>query len=199
MDISKLAHGTKLVLGAAIAFLIVSIFKWQEVEFEGITSVGQNMWHGWGVLAGLLAIAIIALEIMALAGMKIEVGVSPAMRTAGLAILLLLFTVLKFLADNEFRTFWAWLGLLIAVALAAVSVKNMQAAGESLGEMGAVVKGAASSAAASAKAATERSDTGESAPAAPAAPEAPAAPSAPAAPEAPAAPDEPAAEDRPAS
>ena len=55
MDISKLTHGTKLVLGASIAFLIVSIFKWQEIDFQGIASVGVNMWHGWGVLAGLLA------------------------------------------------------------------------------------------------------------------------------------------------
>ena len=39
MDISKLTHGAKLVLGASIAFLIVSIFNWQEIDFQGIASV----------------------------------------------------------------------------------------------------------------------------------------------------------------
>ena len=46
MDISKLTHGAKLVLGASIAFLIVSIFNWQEVDI-GIASAGVSMWHGW--------------------------------------------------------------------------------------------------------------------------------------------------------
>ena len=32
------------------------------------------------------------------------------MTSAALAVLLAIFTVIKFLADNEFRTFWAWLG-----------------------------------------------------------------------------------------
>ena len=114
MDISKLTHGAKMVLGGTILFLIVSIFHWQEVDL-GIVSVGVNMWHGWGVLAGLVAIAIIVWEGLRLANMKIEIGLTPAMVTAALAILLLVFTVLKFLVSNEYRTFWAWLGLLLAI------------------------------------------------------------------------------------
>ena len=60
MDISKLTHGAKLVLGGTILFLIVSFFNWFR-RSPGIGSVG-NMWHGWGVLAGLLAIVIIVWE-----------------------------------------------------------------------------------------------------------------------------------------
>ncbi len=30
--LAELSHGAKVVLGATIAFLIVSIFNWQEVE-----------------------------------------------------------------------------------------------------------------------------------------------------------------------
>ena len=172
MDISKLTHGTKLVLGASIAFLIVSIFKWQEIDFQGIASVGVNMWHGWGVLAGLLAIAIIVWEGLRLANVKVEIGLTPAMVTAALAILLLFFTVLKFLVSNEFRTFWAWLGLLIAIAIAVGAFMNMQAAGDSISEMGSSMKAAAGSAAAAAKAATDKS-ADQKAPAAPAAPAAP--------------------------
>jgi len=152
MDISKLTHGAKLVLGASIAFLIVSIFNWQEVDI-GIASAGVSMWHGWGVLAGLLAIAIIVWEGLRLAEMKIEIGLTPAMVTAALAILLLVFTVLKFLVSNEFRTFWAWLGLLLAIFVAVGAWMNMQALGESISEMGTSMKTAAGSAAAAAKAA----------------------------------------------
>ena len=181
MDISKLTHGIKLVLGASIAFLIVSIFNWQEINFGGIASAGVSMWHGWGVIAGLLAIVIIVWEAIRLANVKVEIGLTPAMVTVALAILLLLFTVLKFLVSNEFRTFWAWLGLLLAIFVAVGARVNMKQLGESVSEMGTSMKTAAGSAAAAAKAATDKGDAGDadapSAPAAPSAPEAPAAPS----------------------
>lgn len=181
MDISKLNTGIKLVLGASIAFLVVSIFNWQEIDI-GVVSAGVSMWHGWGVLAGLLAIAIIVWEGLRLANMKIEFGLTPAMVTAGLAILLLLATVLKFLVDNEFRTFWAWLGLLLAIAVAVGAFLNMKEAGDSFSEMGASMKTAAGSAAAAAKAATDKGP--EAAAPAPAAtpPPSPAPPAAPPAP-----------------
>ena len=203
MDISKLSTGAKIVLGASIAFLIVSIFKWQEIDFEGVASVGVNMWHGWGVLAGLLAIAIIVWEGLRLADIKIEFGLSSTMVTAALAALLLITTLLKFLVSNEFRTFWAFLGLLLAIAVAVGAFLNMKAAGESMGEFGSSMKAAAGSAAASAKASTEKRsghehdghahdghahDGHEHAPTAPAAPAVPSTPATPTAPEAPAAP-----------
>ena len=94
MDISKLTHGAKLVLGGTILFLIVSIFHWHG-DRSSASCRRCNMWHGWGVLAGLLAIAIIVWEGLRLANMKIEIGLTPAMVTAALAILLLVFTVLE--------------------------------------------------------------------------------------------------------
>ncbi len=180
MDISRLSLGAKIVLGASIAFLIVSIFNWQEVEFAGIASAGVSMWHGWGVIAGLLAIALIVWEGTRLVNMRLEIGISPTMVTTGLAILLVLFTFLKFVVDNEFRTFWAWLGLILAIVIVAAAVMGMQAAGESLGDMKASMTAAASGAAAAAR---STRDSGEKAPAAEApAPPAPAAPAPPPAP-----------------
>jgi len=187
MDISKLTHGVKVVLGASIAFLIVSIFHWQEISI-GAFSVGVSMWHGWGVLAGLLAIAIIVWEGLRLANMKIEIGLTPAMVTAALSILLLFFTILKVLLDN-YRTVWAWLGLLLAIFVAVGAWANMKALGESISEMGTSMKAAAGSAAAAAKAATDKG-TPEAAPPAPVASPPPAAPAPP-----PPTPHEPAAHD----
>jgi cation transport ATPase len=185
MDISKLSHGAKLVIGGTVAFLIVSIFNWQEVEFAGIASAGRSMWHGWGVLAGLLAIALLVWEALRLANIDVTLPVSPAMTSTFLAILLALFTVIKILADNEFRTFWAWLGLILAILIAVGAFMNMQAAGESFADMRSTVTSAGSSAAAAARQARDRDDT-------PASTDVPPAPSAP-----PASPEVPAEEEPP--
>jgi len=183
MDISKLSHGAKLIIGGTIAFLIVSIFNWQEVDISGIASVGRSMWHGWGVLAGLLAIALLVWEVIRLANINVAMPVTPAMTSAALAVLLAIFTVIKFLADNEFRTFWAWLGLILAIAIVVGAWLNMQAAGEGLAD----IRTQVGSAAAAAKGAVDRDDKPvEATPAAPVepAPSPPADPSPPVTPQA---------------
>jgi len=131
--LNELSTGAKITLGAALAFLLVSFFNWQEVDLGPIGDVGTSMWHGIGLIAGLLAIALIVWLATRLAGVKIELPATPAVVTAALAALLLLFTVIKFLVDNEFRTFWAWLGLLLAILAAVGAWLNMQTAGESIG------------------------------------------------------------------
>lgn len=176
MDISKLSHGAKLIIAGTIVFLIVSIFNWQEVDI-GIASAGRSMWHGWGVLAGLLAIALLVWEAIRLANVNVALPVTPAMTSAALAVLLAIFTVIKFLADNEFRTFWAWLGLILAIAIVVGAWLNMQAAGEGLGD----IRSQVSSAATAARGAVDRDDT--PAAAAPPPPAAPVEPTAPAPPD----------------
>ena len=177
MDISKLSHGAKLIIAGTIVFLIVSIFNWQEVDI-GIASAGRSMWHGWGVLAGLLAIALLVWEAIRLANVNVALPVTPAMTSAALAVLLAIFTVIKFLADNEFRTFWAWLGLILALAIVVGAWLNMRAAGEGLGD----IRSQVSSAATAARGAVDRDDT--PAAAAPPPPAAPVEPTAPAPPDA---------------
>ncbi len=183
MDISKLTHGAKLVLGGSIAFLIVSFFSWFDYAGNGFA----NMWHGIGVLAGLLAIALIVWEAVHLAGMKVGVPLHPAMAGAVLAFLVLLFAFIRFISTpgGDFgaaagvgRTFWAWLGLALAIAVAVGAFMNMKEIGLTMADMSSSMKAAAGSAAAAAKSATDKgSDGAASAP--PAAPEAPATPPAP--------------------
>ena len=133
--LSELTHGAKVVLGSAIAFLIISFFNWQEIDLGSFGSAGVSMWHGIGWLAGLLAIAIIAWQAIRIANINLEIGVGPAMVTAFLAVLLLLFTVIKFFADSEFRTWAAWVGLILAVVICVGAWMNMQATGESVGDL----------------------------------------------------------------
>jgi hypothetical protein len=93
------------------------------------------MWDGIGWIAGLLAIAIIVWQAIRLANINLEIGVGPAMVTTFLAVLLLLFTVIKFFADSEFRTWAAWVGLILAIVVAVGAWLNMQATGESFGDL----------------------------------------------------------------
>lgn len=155
---NKLSTAGKVVLGGTIAFLIVSIFNWQEVDV-GVAEVGRSMWAGWGTLAGILAIAILAWEALRLANVNVNLPISAAMATAIVAILLALATILKVLVDNEFRTFWAWLGLLLALVIAAASFMRMQEGGESFADMRSSVTSAASGAATRARTAVDRDDT----------------------------------------
>ncbi len=151
MDMSKLSYGGKLALGGTIAFLIVSIFNWQEVEISGFTAVGVSMWHGVGILAGLLALALLVWEGLRLVNIEVALPVGPAMTSAFLAILLVFFTIVKFLVDGEFRTFWAWLGLGLAIAITVGAITNMQAAGQSFSDVRAAVSSGAAAATAAAK------------------------------------------------
>ncbi len=132
--LAELNHGAKVVLGAAIAFLIVSFFNWFEYLDVGV----WTMWHGFsGILAGLLAIAIIAWQAVRLANIKLEMGVTPAMITAVLAILLFVFALIRFLSTPgpTDRTIWAWIGVVLAIVIVAGAWANMKLAGESLGDM----------------------------------------------------------------
>ncbi len=124
MDISKLSHGAKLVLGASIAFLLVSFLSWFSYDGPGKEAIeavggdtGVNMWHGIGWLAGLLAIAIIVWQALRLANIEFEIGVTPSMITAALAVLLVLFAFIRFLDEPSAfgRTIWAWLGMILAI------------------------------------------------------------------------------------
>jgi hypothetical protein len=139
--LAELTHGAKVVLGSAIAFLIISFFDWQQVDLGAFGKAGVSMWHGVGVIAGLLAIAIIAWQAIRIANINVEIGVGPAMVTAFLAILLLLFTVIKFFADGEARHWPAWVGLILAVVVCVGAWMNMQATGEHIGDVKAKLAG----------------------------------------------------------
>ena len=206
MDISKLTHGAKLVLGGTIAFLIVSFFSWFSYAGHGIWS----MWHGVGVLAGLLAIVLLAWEAVNLYGIKVGLPLHPAMTGAVLAVLVAIFAFIRFVSTpgGDFgsaagvgRTFWAWLGLALAIAIVVGAVANMKAVGLTMADVKEQASAAASGATAAARSATDSSSSDAPATpapaAAPAAPQAAAAPAAPAAPEAAAAPAAPAAPEAP--
>jgi hypothetical protein len=185
--LAELSHGAKVVLGAAIAFLLFSFFSWFHYTGPGADQInalggdtGITMWHGVGWIAGLLAIALIVWQAIRLANIDFEIGVTPSMVTAALSVLLVIFAVIRFLdkpgGDFVGRTFWAWLCLVLAIVIVVGAWMNMRAAGEGLAD----IRSQVSSAATGAKDVVGRDETPAAAapPAAPAEtpPPAPAAP-----------------------
>ena len=174
----ELTTGAKLVLGAAVLLFVFSWLKWFEVDEVGFE---ENMWNGIGVLAGLLLIALIVWQGLRLANINLEIGVTPAMITAALAVLTLIFVFIRWIdkpgggivAEAYSRTIWSWIGLALAIILVVGAFLNMQAAGEGIAEIRAAAAGAASAA----RGAADRGD----APAAAAPPPASSAPEPPAA------------------
>jgi hypothetical protein len=160
MDLSKLTLGSKVVLGGGVLLLIDSFLHWQAVSI-GPVSVGVTMWHGWGVLVGLLLLVILAWELAQVAGIKISLGpLSPSIATAALSALLVLFTLIKVLTNNYVAA-WAWIGLVLSIGIAAGAWLNMKAAGESLTDLKTSVTAAASSATAAARTGASSSSESE--------------------------------------
>ena len=69
------------------------------------------------MLVGILVIALVVWEAAQVFAVKVELPVKPALLSAGLAAAVLLFTVIKFLVDNEARHWPAWIGLILAILI----------------------------------------------------------------------------------
>ena len=126
--ISALPRGMQLMLVGGALLLIDSFFHWQSVDL-GPVSVSRNAWHGWGTLMGLLTIVLLVWLAARVAAADIKLPISDTLAGTVLGALIVLSTLLKVLADNEFRTVWAWIGLLLALAIAAGAWLQVMAGG----------------------------------------------------------------------
>jgi hypothetical protein len=123
MNFAELSNGTKVLLVGGLLLLIDSFLAWQQVsagvgEFK--ITASANMWHGIGVLAGLLVIALLIWEGLQVAGItnQLQLPVSVALISVGLAAATALFVIIKFLIANEARHWPAWIGLILAIVVA---------------------------------------------------------------------------------
>ena len=120
MNWAGLSTGTKVLLVGGIVLLVDSFLAWQQVS-AGPFTASVSGWHGIGVLMGLLVIALVVWEVLQIAGVtkQIELPVSAALISAALAAATALFTIIKFLVANEARHWPAWIGLILAIVIAA--------------------------------------------------------------------------------
>jgi hypothetical protein len=124
----QLSRDLQVVLGGTVLYLIMSFLDWQQVSVGPLTA-GVTEWHGIGILAGLLALALLAWEVTRLFSIKIELPLTPGQVSVGLALLLLLFTVITFLSHSSFRHWPEYLGLLLSIAVAVAAVRRARTEG----------------------------------------------------------------------
>jgi hypothetical protein len=125
-QVKNLSRETQVVLGCAVLFLIISFLDWQQVSFSSTFvsgSVGLNLWHGIGVVAGLLVIALLIWEVVRLFGVNTPTGnVTEGHVSIALALALALFTVIAFFDKSTARHWPAWIGLILALLIAVAAV-----------------------------------------------------------------------------
>jgi hypothetical protein len=115
--LKAMSRSSHLIAWGGLLLFIFLFFDWQQVS-TAFGSAGRSGWHGWGVLVGILTIALVAWEAMQIFAVKLELPFKAALLTVGLAAGVLLFTIIKFLVDNEFRHWPAWVGLILAILIA---------------------------------------------------------------------------------
>jgi hypothetical protein len=122
MDVvRRMSPGAMVIAGGALLYVIFSFLDWQQVcAGAGNVEVcgGVSEWRGVGVVAALLAIAVLVWEAARAYGIRIQLGsLQPAVGSVGLAVLLLVFTVITFVTHNEVRHWPSWIGLILSVAI----------------------------------------------------------------------------------
>ena len=127
-NLKALGRGTQVMFIAAVLLLIVMFFHWQEVD-TALGSFGQNAWHGfWGVVMGILTIVLVARIAARLAAVEVPIPLSFATTSFVLGILIAICAVLKLLTD-DFRNFWAFIGVGLAIVVAIGAWLEVQEAG----------------------------------------------------------------------
>ena len=134
--VKNLSRETQVVLGCAVLFLIISFFDWQQVSFSSAFvsgAVGLNLWHGIGVVAGLLVVALLIWETVRFFGVNTPTGnVTEGHVSVALALALALFTVIAFFDKSTARHWPAWIGLILAIVIAVAAVVRAREEGVQL-------------------------------------------------------------------
>lgn len=127
---NALGRGMQLMLVAGVLLLITTFFNWQSVDLgEGLGSVGVSAWDDvGGIIMSLLTIVLIAWIGARLVGIDIPLPFSASLIGAVLAVLILALAIIKNLQD-DYSSFWAWLGLLFALLIAVGAWLEIQASG----------------------------------------------------------------------
>lgn len=127
---NALGRGMQIMLVGAVLLFIDLFLPWQ--DFGNVLGVDVTFsgWRGVGVILGILAIIVVAWIALRLAAVDLRLPVSSGLIAAALGVLTLAFGIIKWLTiiDDE-ATFWAWIGLLLAIAVAVGAWLTVQAAG----------------------------------------------------------------------
>ena len=131
-QLTGLSLGRKLILGAGVLLFIDTFFAWQKVSPLPGVDFTASAWHGfWGVLLGLMTIAILAWVVARAFGVGLPANVPDGLLTLALGALIALFAVLKTLTES-YSAWASYVGIVLAVGVAAGAWMTFQESGESL-------------------------------------------------------------------
>ena len=142
-DMSKMSTAEKLLAGGSILLLIDSFFPWQSVDLGGLEDLiggidnSINMWQGigsiFGVLAGLLAIALVVAGVLSMTGSmaSLNMGSMSADKVIGfLGLGVAGFGLLKFILVVTNSPGWAaFVGLVLLAAIGYGAWQKVQSSG----------------------------------------------------------------------
>jgi hypothetical protein len=129
-QLKGLPLGRQLVLGAGVLLLIDTFLPWQSVG-----PFSANAWHGfWGIVLSLLTIVLVAWTAARAFGIEIPVNLPDDLTTLGVSAVILLFAVIKALADS-YSAWGSYVGILLAAVVAYGAWFVFKESGESLPNM----------------------------------------------------------------
>lgn len=128
---NALGRGAQLMLVGGVLLFIDMFFAWQKVDLGPLGDYTRSGWYGaGGVILGILTVILLAWLIVRIASVNIPLPVSTAMSAAVIAVLILVFAIIKFLSIlGDAQTFWAWVGLALAIVVAVGGFMAVQEAG----------------------------------------------------------------------
>lgn len=133
--LKQLSREAQVVLGGTALFVIISFFDWQQVS-AGPFTVGKTLWHGFGILTVLVAILLLVWEVGRAIDYKIQLGsFTPGMVSAGLELLLVVFTIIVFLDWSQFRHWPEWVGLVLALVIGGFGLVRAKSEGVQMPDM----------------------------------------------------------------
>ncbi len=130
-QLKALPLGRKLILGAGVLLFIDTFLPWQSVSIFN-ANFSANAWHGfWGVLLGLMTIALVLWVGARAFGVALPAAVPDGLATLALGGLIVLFALVKTLHDS-YSAWGSYVGIVLGAAVAYGAWLTFQESGESL-------------------------------------------------------------------
>jgi hypothetical protein len=128
---NALGRGAQLMLVGGVLLFIDMLLAWQSIDLGPLGDYSRKGWYGAaGVILGILVIILLAWLIVRIASVDIPLPVSTAMSAAVIAVLILIFAIIKLLTIlGDETTIWAWIGVALAVVIAVGAFQVVNEAG----------------------------------------------------------------------
>jgi hypothetical protein len=133
MDFSKLSQNQKIVAGGGVLAIISLFLPWYGVSFGGLGSVTANSFDAgflawFGLFLAIAAAVIVLLKALEVADLKVG-NLAAEQLALILAAVGFVFTVLKWIVDNDFVKWGLFVGIISTAIVAYASYAAMKDAG----------------------------------------------------------------------